>query len=212
MTPAPDLFAFFHVWADGAWQQPVEDFLASVESNCLRPTGKYIGLVGTDENRAAVAAAMPGWKVITEATEGYTQVTLTALREFALAGNNGYVLYAHNKGAMNNTPFNAAWRRTMFKYCIEDWEDVVPLLDDYDAAGCFWMTPAEFPTMTFDPNLPAPRHFAGEVWWARLDWLRQLPPLRTDNRWQSEPWIAEGDNFRHYELGRHGWPASELFI
>ena len=204
-----DLHAFLHIWADGAWQQPVEDFLNSLAITYLGEnlTSAQIGLVGTPENRMIVKAALPEWTVAAEADTGFTQVTLTALREFALAGNDGYVLYAHNKGAMNNTEFNTRWRRSMFYYVIEDWRYVIELLNDHDAAGCHWITPELFPTMT---DADGRRFFGGEVYWARLDYIRTLPPLCYDTRWHSEAWIAENPAMRHFDL-LSGWPAEDLF-
>jgi len=57
------------------------------------------------------------------ADTGFTQVTLTALREFALARNDGYVIYAHSKGALNPTDFNGGGARSMFRRCIEKLAD-----------------------------------------------------------------------------------------
>jgi hypothetical protein len=151
--------------------------------------------------------AMPRWTVITMETEGYTQVTLSALRDFARRGHAGYVLYAHSKGAMNNNPFNDAWRRSMFRRVIEDWRTVVPLLKDHDAVGCHWLTHETFPNMI----QPGRRFFGGEVYWARLDYIRTLPPLSNETRWHSESWIAENPEMRYMDL-LPGWPAENLFM
>ncbi len=149
---------------------------------------------------------MPGWHVTAEEDDGFTQVTLSALREFALEGNDGYVVYAHNKGALNNTSFNQEWRRSMFQRVVENWSEVIPLLSDHDAAGCHWLTSDNYPGMV----TPGKRFFGGEVYWARLDYIRTLPELQTDTRWHSEPWIAESPAMRHVDL-LPGWPSTELF-
>lgn len=215
MTPPP-LFAFYHIWADGEWEEPVEDFVRSVRDSGLdgELTGKFLGLVGTEENCIRVLSAMPGgWLPVATAQEGFTQVTLAALRTFALCPGcspDGLVFYGHNKGALNNTEINRRWRRSMYRHVFENWRVNVELLADYDAVGCHWLTQEEFPQMSFRADLPAPRHFGGEVWAARLDYVRRLPPLRYDTRWDSEPWIGYCDGMRPYDL-LPGWPAFELF-
>ena len=209
-----DLYAFMHVYADGQWMEPCMDYLDALNDSGLDDalTGRYLGLVGTPQNRLAVTKVFHDfgrkWTVAAQADEGFTQITLSALREFA-QDHDGAVIYAHSKGALNHTEFNRRWLKTMLHYTIDYWVDVIPHLADHDAAGCFWITPEEFPNMQ---DADGRNFFGGEVYWARLDWIRKLPPLKTDNRWQSESWISENPDFRHYELGKHGWPNESLFI
>jgi hypothetical protein len=199
---------FYHVFANGAWKQPVAEHVdallaAGFEGNV------HIGLVGTPERRKAARLALrrlPRATVAVEADEGWEQVTLAAVKTYA-AERDGAVLYAHTKGAHDNTEFRAAWRRSMCRRVVERWRENLAALDEYDAAGCHWLTPEQFPNSSeFKDGIP---FFGGNFWIARCDYLRTLPDPPTETRFQAERWIGMGSP-RVFDL-LPGWPAEELF-
>ena len=101
--------------------------------------------------------------------------TLKHLYDYSLK-NDGYVLYFHNKGMSNNffkvfgiIGKDHEWRQYMNKYSVKKWKECVAKLDEgYEAVG---------------PNYDKDFYpFAGNFWWARNDYIRQLSdPLKIDS-------------------------------
>jgi hypothetical protein len=176
---------FYHVYADGAWQDPLTEHLAALGEYGLDAALDYkaAGVVGSPVNcQAAISALGPGWQVAATAVTGHEQVTLARLHAFA--AQDGKVLYAHTKGASNLAPSGVLWRRRMTQCVVGSWERCVAGLDDgHDCAGPHWITPDRF-------DIPAP-FFAGNFWWANLGFLRRLPPPAGPDRYKAESWIGE---------------------
>ena len=179
---------FYHVWADGAWQDPVAEHLAALDASGLGAAldVKAAGVVGAPENRAAAIEALgPGWQVAVTADSGFEDVTLRALRAFAAL--DGKVLYAHTKGASDPTPRNALWRQRMTWCAVGMWEQAVAALGEFDCAGPHWLTAEGYWGC---PSPPWQGWFAGNFWWANLSYLRRLPAPGGGDRYAAERWIG----------------------
>lgn len=204
--PAPHLTSYFHVWADGSWQTPVSEWLAALASSGLDRAlaERYVGIVGSGGNRRQVRAAMPGWNVVVEARVGWEQVTLSCLRDNVTRHQaSKAVLYAHTKGAHDNSALNRRWRQRMTCEVVDKWRQCADLLaDGYDAVGPYWLTPKDWPnTHVADNNTPM---FGGNFWWARSEYLRRLPEVTCGSRFEAETWLGRGGP-RVFNL-RAGWP------
>jgi hypothetical protein len=179
------LSAWYHVWCDGEWQEPVEEYLQTLRNSDF-PACPRVGLVGTPHNREKAREALGDCIVAAEADQGYEQVTLKAVREYALH-NDGAVLYAHTKGASNKGDLgpNSLWRRAMNLRVVDNWQSNLHALEEgYDALGCHWLTPDEHPGTIGTP------FFAGNFWMARCDYLRTLPECETRDRMDAETWVG----------------------
>jgi hypothetical protein len=91
-----------------------------------------------------------------------------------------YALYMHQKGIRHPDASSVhAWRRYMQYFNIEKWRDCVEKLDaGYDAVGVDWRN---------DPW----KHFSGNFWWARSDYIRKLP------QWQRPKNVGYKRQFSH---------------
>jgi hypothetical protein len=163
----------------------VSEHLAALDEYGLDPVldVRYAGVVGTPGNCQAVIEALgPGWQIAVTAPAGYEQVTLRALHAFAAL--DGKVFYAHTKGASRAAPSSVLWRRRMTEHAVGMWKQCAAALDEgFDCAGPHWITPDRF-------EVPKP-FFAGNFWWARLDFLRRLPAPGGPDRYAAERWIGE---------------------
>jgi hypothetical protein len=208
---------FYHVWVDGVWPGPVREHVEALGAAGF-PGPVTVGLVGYAGDRPRVRdlisarfadAGLPppaGW---VEADAGFEDVTLRALRDHASCGD-AHILYAHTKGAYDDSPWNAAWRRSMTRHMVGGWEQCVKLLGGgYDTVGCHWLTPGQH----HDPpdwDVPSP-FYGGNFWWAAARYVRRLPPvprLRHENRHDAERWVGLAGP-RAYDL-LPGWPSAEL--
>ncbi len=169
---------FLHVWADGAWQQPVAEHL-----DALR-TGEFdgpilVGLVGRPENRQRALAVLGEVQVVAEADEGWEQVTLAALQEYAQTHDEP-ILYSHTKGASDASEWKVQWRQSMTEHVVAQWPAALRAIEDgADLAGAHWIR--------------TPPHFSGNFWMGSASYLRGLPACATGDRMDAEFWVGQND-------------------
>jgi hypothetical protein len=182
-----ELVHFYHVYADGAWEEPLRHHVEMLDESGLMDelSDMFVGIVGSAENRAKVKRVAPG-VVVAEEEIGWEQATLNHLHCFSKS-NDAYVLYAHTKGASSNDDLAKHWRISMTHDVVGRWRECVRSLGSADAAGAFWL------------NSNMPEHathksfFAGNFWWATTDYLRRLGPISTESRYSAEGWIGLGE-------------------
>jgi hypothetical protein len=205
-----ELAHFYHCFTGGSWTEPVLEHVdALVEADFRSPV--YLGLVGAELWRGAasdVFEPLLDVRVAVEADSGFEQVTLAAVRRYAME-HDGAVCYAHTKGAADVSDFRAKWRRSMTRLLISDWRGNLAHLEEFDAVGSHWLTPEHFPGFEseFGEGIP---FFGGNFWMARCDYLRGLPEPSERSRFDAERWIGLG-NPRVHDLNP-GWPAANLFV
>lgn len=199
-----DIACFYHIWADGAWEAPAHQHFQVLRRSYFDGS-VHVGLVGSPQNRDDVQKFVAkfwghGFDVCASADTGYEQVTLNALREYVHGDDaETFVLYAHTKGAYDDTPFNEDWRYAMTEQLIRYAHTLTLYLYDHDAIGLHWLTPEEFPELVTTP------FFGGNFWLATTDYLRTLPPVGTETRYDAEAWIGL-NNPKVHDLDP-GWPS-----
>ena len=179
------LHHFYHIYADGAWREPVAEHLEALQTSDLARQDGFslsVGLVGKNENALAVREFLQSysirWREVAASREGWEQVTLSALsRESHRL--EGLVFYAHTKGASAPSRFNMEWRRRMTYYNVTCWREAFLSLQTHHAYGCHWMQLEGRQWL-----------FGGNFWWTQMAYLRLLPPPATHSRWAAEGWIG----------------------
>ncbi len=92
--------------------------------------------------------------------------TLQMAKNWATANNEAAVLYTHTKGvSVPKDKHKRQWRRVMAARMIGEWKRNLERLQQADVVGCAWQSSVDFP------------HFCGNFWWARSDWLTNLPDI-----------------------------------
>lgn len=185
------LYVFYHIFADGKWQEPVSEFLKAYKRwGLIKQIGVLrVGVVGSEVNQTQVIQYLINeqisFEVVARALAGDEQVTQLKLHEFAL-NNDGYVLYTHTKGASRQDGVNELWRRSMYYYNVGQWELAVQKLDEgFDAVGQHWM----FPTKAHPEHVGSP-FFGGTTWWTSLEHIRKIGPPPMGSRYHAEGWIG----------------------
>ena len=198
---------FYHLFADGAWEEPVfEHFTALAESGLADEIEwVWVGFVGEPGNvgRAAKAIEATGvrYRWINFVTEGWEQATLHPLWEFA-QDTDGPVLYAHTKGASRDEPIDRPWRRSMTELCVVQWRRCVEALDNGKLiVGCHWikgqpeierLSEAWRNRQLNPPGLDGVGGmFGGNFWWTRLELLRQNCEPSIEHRHAAEHWLGQ---------------------
>jgi hypothetical protein len=174
-----------------------------------------VGLVGPDRATGSMLGVVDGlWPdcagVCAREREGFEQVTLTVLHEWARTADPATpVLYAHTKGCTSEentgSSWGRHWRRSMTRHVVGRWRECVAALASggYDAVGCHWLTPGEYPGAVTRP------FFAGNFWWATAGYLAGLPPPGDGDRFGAEVWAGLGRP-RVLDLNP-GYPAPVVF-
>lgn len=194
---------FYHIYADGQWQVPLREHAEAI-SKITEPIKVEVGIVAkSQENRieAMEATLALDWDVIMTTDCGWEQETLEMIWANALE-INGPVLYAHTKGAANNTPVNHAWRGCMTRNTIGRWEDALDRLSEYDLVGSHWLSPERYPQVAEAGLGP---FFGGNFWWANPVYLRDLGMPSGATRYHAETWVGQNDP-KVWDL-RPGWPG-----
>ena len=205
---------FYHCWADGFWNAPASEHAAALRESGFKADTVTVGLAGSPENTGGAIAwfsselAFAGPVTFVTAPEGYEQVTLSVLRRYAVScarqRRETAILYAHTKGASSTTVHARDWRRIMTAHVVARWDIGAALLHEYEAAGCFWLTPEKHG----ERGVESP-FFAGNFWWARASYLARLPEPGTATRYDAERWIGLGRP-RICDL-RPGYPSDDAF-
>lgn len=180
------LVHFYHVYADGDWIEPATEHVEELAMSGLIDNldDMFLGVVGSVENREKVKYELPG-VVIAEADEGWEQVTIQALHDYAKI-NEAHLLYAHTKGAWSQSELARQWRVSMTHDTVTRWIDCVEALSRVDVVGAHWLKSNEPEHSEHD------YFFAGNFWWANTDYLRKLGPVRNETRYNAEGWIGLG--------------------
>jgi hypothetical protein len=189
------LVHFYHIGADGDWQVPVHEHFAALRTSKF-PGRVRVGIVGSNDNITKVEKYLVkywDWRFTADVTAdtGFEQVTLEVLRSWVQNEDpSTKVLYAHSKGAFNQSFQQDNWREAMTTKLVREWETCVPLLDTSDVVGIHWVTPALAASIGHEVGSP---FFGGNFWWANAGYLKNLPPLGYSSRWDAEAWIGLGD-------------------
>lgn len=195
---------YYHCYAAGAWERPAAEHVAALAGAGLH-TDMTIGLIGAPGERgkardiigAALAdAGLPAPERWVEADTGWEQVTLQQIHFDVHRIPGAFpALYAHTKGAHNDTPVNRAWRRAMTRELVGGWRHCTSLLNEgHDTAGCHWVSAG------------GPSFYGGNFWWATASYLRTLPPPDRENRWRAETWVSSASSPHAADL-KPGWPS-----
>jgi hypothetical protein len=190
------LHVFFHIYADGDWAQPVTEWCEALVCHGLAYAvdTAHVGYVGNPANIAAAQCTvnhyLPGHDVIAESPTGWEQETLGPLHQF-VQDHDGYVSYAHTKGASRSNPIDTPWRRSMIYHNIVNWRTAVEALERGCAiAGCHWIE-----SHVAGPNAVAGfgngGMFAGNFWWTRCELLRRNVRPARNSRFEAEHWLGQ---------------------
>lgn len=199
MTSEP-LAHFYHLYADGEYLPAVERHVtALVDSGLQDELVKFhVCAVGSRENCVKALEFVKdcgGRPSHASFGDGWEQFTLDRLVDHVRV-EDGYTLYCHTKGAASRSDINEAWRESMTVFMVDRWREAVGYLTDHDTVGTH---------LIIDHGM----FWGGNFWWGSNDWLRTLPPLRYESRYEAEAWIGQGEGVR-YDMNP-GWPDPSRF-
>jgi hypothetical protein len=131
--------------------------------------------------------------------------------------NDSYYLSLHNLGitwqGTRYEDLTATWRKWIMSGVVENWEEYVLYLDEYDAVGDNWKDVVYYRDWHSnkrkykDSDLTYPKHFATQMWWSKSSHLNKLEnpiehqkysvPEHGGERVIMEGWLTSyGENFK----------------
>lgn len=158
----------------------------------------FVNCVGEQQLKFSESIShLPKVEIILGKNDKNESETINLMREFAI-NNDGFSLYLHAKGVWRSHEKDVcdecvnAYVDFMEFFLIEKHYHCVELLNKYKSCGC---------------NKGGTRHYVGNFWWARNDYIASLPKC-DDTRKAPESFICCGDD-DHKNLFRPkiGWPA-----
>lgn len=187
---------YYHIYAGGAWVNPVTEHLsAMVDSGLAEHLDEFnVGIVGPKANREQVIKYLTEsaceFNVVVESEKGWEQETLDKLYEASVSSPPFKVLYAHTKGAAHPSQVATTWRQDMTEGVVGFWETAVELLDDHDAVGIIWLRDRKI--------------FGGNFWWANSSFISELGYPHRNTRFGAEDWLRHhhGIDSLHYKKMR----------
>jgi len=227
------LWHFYHACAQDNIEENVWLSIVDEHVNALRSSGlasklekTYIGVIGNKNNAKKISKIFEGQGIKHEICAlndlGWEQVTLNKLYEFSL-NNDGYVLYAHTKGAFHQGAKKNLHRQIMSKYLIQKWSENIDLLTKgFCATGVFFLRGSpekpfmankkELMSSKTHPNIKNYRgFFAGNFWWCNLDLIKEMGYPSIENRIKAEAWMnnlydsINSDKYMVYDLFSNGF-------
>ena len=157
----------------------------------------FVNCVGEHQLKFSESIShLPKVEIILGKNDKNESETINLMREFAI-NNDGFSLYLHAKGVWRTHENNIcdecinSYVDFMEFFLIEKYYHCVELLKEYKSCGC---------------NKGGIRHYVGNFWWARNDYIASLPKC-DDTRKAPESFICCGDGC-HKDLFRPkiGWP------
>lgn len=195
---------FYHIYADGKWQDPVSEHVEALRSSGLYESLDkiFVGFVGNNDNIFKVKQYINekiDYETVDEQPTGWEQVTLKYLHSYSKNNLNDAIFYAHTKSSSNPSLININWRKSMTYYNIIKWQECYEKLNDHDTIGCHWVK-----------GMGINGIWGGNYWWATCQYISQLPDLSYKNRHNAEEWIGSVKEKRTFDINP-GFPAMKLF-
>ena len=105
--------------------------------------------------------------------------TINLIHSFSLFNPDIKLLYLHTKGSSYNNLNStiADWINLLIYVNIENHDKCLKNLDDYDCVGCnYYLSPE--------------KHFSGNFWWSKTNYIRKLDRINNLIRLKAEFWLC----------------------
>jgi len=121
--------------------------------------------------------------------------TINLIHTYSKHNPNVKLLYLHTKG-ITHTPNNTSpqkikavndWINLLLYCCVDNYDKCIKLLDKYDTVSC------EYSSKPVD-------HYSGNFWWANTNYIKDLNPIITTERYDAEFWVLSKPNVNYFNI------------
>lgn len=187
------LAVFYHCWLpdNEAINLFCEQAYALHASGLSDAAQVFVGLNGDPIMETVIRQVVQRAEVIAHGDNNRGEgATIQALQSWLPSHPDYLVCYHHIKGVVHSPDDGyARWRRCLERHVIWNWKRCVDDLErnGLDTVGAHWHTPH-----------PTQRYWAGTFWWAKAQYLMQLPAIDTKTVsgrcYEAEVWIGKSPN------------------
>jgi len=188
---------FYHVACIGNWREVFQEQMLQLNSSRFNKI--HLSVLGSNDDLQFTLSALQKMHINVlsllhdEDLRNFEAPALNAIQEHSKK-YNGYVLYLHSKGVSNPADESKAkWRRLMMKELVENWENCMTQLLNYDVIGVNWR------------DMPPISHFSGNFWYASTAYLRNLADFKN---YYEKPLYKIWDRINDKRLGCEFWIGS----
>jgi hypothetical protein len=189
---------YIHVAIMNTWEALLSELLEDIRISQLDRNAE-ITLVSVGGNLGDYS----GCRVINtgKPLSDYEHPTIDLLH--SEVGENENIMYCHLKGVSRPDSLgHRAWRRELIDFNIIDWQSRISHLQARYTSGARVTQGGAGNSWDY---VPAHKHYSGNFWWARSDFLKMLPPpekfrLAYPNRFAAEAWIGQCDKINEYVI------------
>jgi len=198
-----NLRIYFHIATLHNWKEVVTKIFHMIHNSGLLEAVSDINIcVLGDQEAVRSLLNHPKIKIRYHSvnTEEYERPILKLLRQDAIEAQANQkpfkALYLHSKGIRyrnQNNPCVTDWVNYLLYFNVEKWPTNVDALNDHQICGVSWR------------EEPKP-HYSGNFWWARSDYLAELPAEIGPDYLDPEMWLASNQpKFKclHYSKVNH---------
>lgn len=185
-----NLFCVFHVFPKLYWKIQIHDKLTRMKKEGLFKEKFQINFTIIQPTKEDLTWLNLKIKQFTknfniyEFKENHVEFESIKLVKEISDKNHGYILYIHTKGCYSNKKMIMNilnWDEMMTFITIDNWKKCINKLKNYNCIG------ANFIYVSY-----IPKHFSGNFWWAKTDYLKKLDNIKLyKSRYEYEFWIGK---------------------
>jgi hypothetical protein len=183
-----NIIGFFHICQKPGWERSFDIIFDEMINSGLYDNTNEIHCVIVNDNGGIIEddrLKKDKFKLIYGGDSNrYERSTLLYMREYSNNCEPSYFWYVHTKGMRwfgteKEEPV-IDWIVFMLYWNFKKWKRVVEFLNNYEVCGCNYR----------DGN---DKHFSGNFWWARSDYIKRQPLEIGDNYYDPEFWLFKAN-------------------
>lgn len=194
-------YIFYHMFCTNNCIELFESTFKKIQDHELLSNVEhiYVNLVGLEAERFVDLVKNKHKKIIVSICKDnfYGEMdTIQKLWSFCNQSNNCNILYLHSKGVTHsNNECIRSWVNYMEYFLIEQWNDCIKILDEYDTCGV---------NLQDHPG----KHYSGNFWWANSAYIKKLPAfdivnctvpyVMNNQRGYCEFWLTDNNYGNHH--------------
>jgi hypothetical protein len=204
-------YIFIHVCCLENWKEIFEDIIRNIiDSGLYNNTKKiFLGILGNFSNELYFTDNLldndKKFQIlyIDENVFNYEILTINYIKDFCYDNddvhNDANILYIHTKGVRKagNNDCTISWRKMMEYHLIENYENCLSYLENYDVIGSNIINTFDSDDKIVSVNGTHNYHYSGNFWWSKKSYIKNLINLDIDlsetsilTRCKAENWIC----------------------
>ena len=187
-----DNYIFIHVCCLENWKEIFEDMIKNIKDSGLYNNTKkiFLGILGDFSNeiyfKDNILDTDKKFQIlyIDENVCNYEILTINCIKDFCNQDvyDDANILYIHTKGVRKagNDDCTLSWRKMMEYHLIENYENCLSYLGNYDVIGSNIINTFDSDDKIVSVNGIHNYHYSGNFWWSKKSYIQKLPYLDID--------------------------------